>query len=158
MFGSGFERSWKRTLKTEQSNQVWRASNRGKQKWFVELFEKGNTNNFEELWACIIQTLENQSETFLCRAESRTTEEAGDTAVRWSSMKVFFAYFLVHKKVRSSAKERKGNALASGADEGRDKLRKASGSCKWALIRRYPNGETRYGNTVSTCCESNSST
>ena len=33
-------------------------------------------------------------------------------------MKVFFAYFLVHKKVRSSAKERKGNALASGADEG----------------------------------------
>ena len=31
---------------------------------------------------------------------------------------------------RSSYKERKGNALASGADEGRDKLRKASGSCK----------------------------
>ena len=31
---------------------------------------------------------------------------------------------------RSSIKERKGNALASGADEGRDKLRKASGSCK----------------------------
>ena len=31
---------------------------------------------------------------------------------------------------RSSEKERKGNALASGADEGRDKLRKASGSCK----------------------------
>ena len=31
---------------------------------------------------------------------------------------------------RSSKKERKGNALASGADEGRDKLRKASGSCK----------------------------
>ncbi len=31
---------------------------------------------------------------------------------------------------RSSEEERKGNALASGADEGRDKLRKASGSCK----------------------------
>ena len=31
---------------------------------------------------------------------------------------------------RSSEKERKGNALASGAEEGRDKLRKASGSCK----------------------------
>ena len=30
----------------------------------------------------------------------------------------------------SSWKERKGNALALGAEEGRDKLRKASGSCK----------------------------
>ena len=36
--------------------------------------------------------------------------------------------FLLTK--RSSEEERKGNALASGADEGRDKLRKASGSCK----------------------------
>ena len=35
-----------------------------------------------------------------------------------------------HASTRSSIKERKGNALASGADEGRDKLRKASGSCK----------------------------
>ena len=31
---------------------------------------------------------------------------------------------------RSSYEERKGNALALGADERRDKLRKASGSCK----------------------------
>ena len=30
---------------------------------------------------------------------------------------------------RSSKKEHKGNALASGAEEGRDKLREASGSC-----------------------------
>ena len=30
----------------------------------------------------------------------------------------------------SSEKEHRANALASGADEGRDKLRKASGSCK----------------------------
>ena len=35
----------------------------------------------------------------------------------------------VHRR-RLSEQERKGNALASGADEGRDKLRKASGSCK----------------------------
>ena len=34
----------------------------------------------------------------------------------------------VHIDERSSYKERKGNALASGADEGRDKLRKASGA------------------------------
>ena len=36
--------------------------------------------------------------------------------------------------------ERKGNALASGADEGRGKLRKAPGSGKHTLIRRCPNG------------------
>ena len=35
----------------------------------------------------------------------------------------------------SSYKEHKGNALAPRAEEGRDKLRKAAGSCKWAL---YP--------------------
>ena len=45
-------------------------------------------------------------------------------------------------KESSSEQEHKVNALASGADEGRDKLRKAAGSCKWATIRRYPNVET----------------
>ncbi len=34
------------------------------------------------------------------------------------------------KNTWSSYKERKGNALALGADEGRDKLRKAAGSRK----------------------------
>ena len=34
------------------------------------------------------------------------------------------------------------DALALGADEGRGKLRKATGSCKRTLIRRFPNGET----------------
>ena len=33
--------------------------------------------------------------------------------------------------------------MASGAEEGRDKLRKAVGSRKWAKIRRYPNGAIR---------------
>ena len=33
---------------------------------------------------------------------------------------------------RSSYEERKVDALALGAEEGRDKLRKATGSCKWA--------------------------
>ena len=36
------------------------------------------------------------------------------------------------------------DALVSIGDEGRDKLRKASGRCKQPLIRRYPNGATRY--------------
>ena len=34
------------------------------------------------------------------------------------------------------------NALALEADEGRDKQRYASGSSKYALIRRFPNGGT----------------
>lgn len=34
------------------------------------------------------------------------------------------------------------DALAQKGDEGRGELRKASGSCKQALIRGYPNGET----------------
>ena len=34
------------------------------------------------------------------------------------------------RKKRSSYKERKGNALALGAEEGRDELRKATGSRK----------------------------
>ena len=35
------------------------------------------------------------------------------------------------------------DALALRGDEGRDKLRKATGRCKQPLIRRYPNGATR---------------
>ena len=35
------------------------------------------------------------------------------------------------------------DALALRAEEGRGKLRKATGSCKQTLIRRYPNGATR---------------
>ena len=37
------------------------------------------------------------------------------------------------------------DALAIYGEEGRGKLRKASGSRKQALIRRYPNGETHRG-------------
>ena len=46
---------------------------------------------------------------------------------------------------RSSEQERRVDARALIAEEGRDKLRKASGSRKWALIRRSPNGGTRLG-------------
>ena len=35
------------------------------------------------------------------------------------------------------------DALASGGDEGRERLRQASGSRQQALIRRFPNGATR---------------
>ena len=35
------------------------------------------------------------------------------------------------------------NALALEADEGRNKQRNASGSSKYALIQRFPNGGTQ---------------
>ena len=43
--------------------------------------------------------------------------------------------------------------MAPGAEEGRDKLRKALGSSKYAVIQRYPNGETQYGEAVLSCDE-----
>ena len=44
---------------------------------------------------------------------------------------------------RSSKKERREDALAPGAEEGRDKLRKAAVRSKYPMSRRYPNGGTR---------------
>ena len=43
---------------------------------------------------------------------------------------------------RSSMKEHRADALALGAEEGRDKLRKATGRSTYPLIRGCPNGET----------------
>ena len=37
-----------------------------------------------------------------------------------------------------------GDAQALRGEEGRDKLRKAAGNGTYILIRRYPNGATRY--------------
>ena len=39
------------------------------------------------------------------------------------------------------------DALASGAEEGRDKLRKATGRSKYSLIRGYLNEETQLAGT-----------
>ena len=47
----------------------------------------------------------------------------------------------------SGKKERRADALALGADEGRDKLRKAAGRSTYPLIRRCPNGETHMRKT-----------
>ena len=43
---------------------------------------------------------------------------------------------------RSSEKEHRADALALGAAEGRDKLRKAAVRSKYPTTRRYPNGGT----------------
>ena len=42
------------------------------------------------------------------------------------------------------------DTLADGGDEGRARLRKVSGSCQGALIRKCPNGETQYIETYIT--------
>ena len=44
--------------------------------------------------------------------------------------------------LRSSEEERRVDALALGAEERRDKLRKAAGKSKYLLIRRCLNGAT----------------
>ena len=41
-----------------------------------------------------------------------------------------FAKLTKRTRISSSKEEHKENALASGAEEGRDKLRKAAGNCK----------------------------
>ena len=50
---------------------------------------------------------------------------------------------------KSSYKEHRVDALAPYAEEGRGKLRKATGSRKQAPIRRHPNGETRQVKSLS---------
>ena len=46
-------------------------------------------------------------------------------------------------KESSSYKEHTEDALVHGAEEGRDKLRKATGRSKYLEIRRYPNEGTQ---------------
>ena len=54
---------------------------------------------------------------------------------------------------KSSEEEHRADAQAPSAEEGRGKLRKATGSRKQAKNRRYPNGETRRSEGPSRCDE-----
>ena len=47
---------------------------------------------------------------------------------------------MIHEREREE--ERTEDALASGGEEGRGKLRKAPGICKQEVIRRFPNWGT----------------
>ena len=52
--------------------------------------------------------------------------------------------YTIHRNLKwSSYKGRTADALGQKADEGRGQRRNASGSCKQASIRRFPNGVTR---------------
>ena len=53
-----------------------------------------------------------------------------------------------------SQKERREDALALRADEGRDKLRKAAVRSKYPVTRRCLNGETRQEELLSSMAES----
>ena len=58
------------------------------------------------------------------------------------------------KSIRLSYKERRVDAWALRAEEGRDKLRKAAGRSKYLLIRGCLNGETRQRRPLSLHAES----
>ena len=60
---------------------------------------------------------------------------------------VLVIHEIIHTERR--LQERTVDALASGGDEGRGKLRKALGNCKQVLIRGYPNGATRLAEGLS---------
>ena len=53
-----------------------------------------------------------------------------------------YTYASVYGLKRSREEGHRADALAPGAEEGRDKLRKAAGRGTYLLIRGYPNGET----------------
>ena len=55
---------------------------------------------------------------------------------------ITYARVMMVETRESSEKERRVDALALRAEEGRDKLRKAVGRSKYPLIHGYPNGET----------------
>ena len=57
----------------------------------------------------------------------------------------FFRRKTSRRERRSSYKGLTEDALVHGAEEGRDKLRKATGRSKYLEIRRYPNEGTQRG-------------
>ncbi len=69
---------------------------------------------------------------------------------RFGQGRVYLSRTVGRGREWSSYEERTVDASVPGADEGRGKLRKASGSRKQALIRGCPNGETRRGQTPVT--------
>ena len=87
---------------------------------------------------------------FYCKHDKNKPREPGRrNAIRHQAIGHFS-----RERVRSSYKERRVDAWALRADEGRDKLRKAAGRSKYPSIRRYPNVETRQSIPLSSYSES----
>ena len=71
------------------------------------------------------------------------TEDINKTSKLFITMSLD-VMFLEYQNARSRYEGRTVDALALGADEGRDEQRYASGSSKHALIRGFPNGGTHH--------------
>ena len=89
------------------------------------------------------------------KIENQESRETQDSKIQETDQRVCNAMHTEHhKRCRQvKRKEHRANALASGAEEGRDKLRKAAGRSTYPSIRRYPNGETRIDRLYAACTE-----
>ena len=94
-------------------------------KGFSEKSKVGKKLQFCQADRNICVAIKNRTKT-QCRRKALTTSKQTITNQK-SKTNVMQAH---NGWISSSEKEHKVNALASGADEGRDKLRKAAGSCK----------------------------
>ena len=83
-----------------------------------------------------------------CTAKKRFRKDQLQTTERLGK-KQQIGLRIIERSTKSSYKEHRVDALAPYAEEGRGKLRKATGSRKQATIRRYPNGGTRQPKRLS---------
>ena len=82
----------------------------------------------------------------MTRKEGRSPTSCEDKISR--VRRIEFLRKTSRRKERSSYKGLTENALVRGAEEGRDKLRKAAGRSKYLTIRRYPNEGTQHDKLV----------
>ena len=81
-------------------------------------------------------------------SQMNNTRFVSSDATRKQSEDDVLCIILKDRKIRPkrlSKKEHRADALAPEAEEGRDKLRKATGRSKYLMIRGYPNGGTHLG-------------
>ena len=74
---------------------------------------------------------------------AEATQSEDDAAAAQETQGAAAAGMRARIEKKSSEEEHRADALAPSAEEGRGKLRKATGSRKQAMNRRSPNGETR---------------
>ena len=80
------------------------------------------------------------NELMACSAKIGVTTKAGIPA---QDLRKKYSRGQSMSNINNKSKEHTVDALAQNGDEGRGKLRKVTGSCKHALIRKCPNGATQ---------------
>ena len=113
-----------------------------------EIFYRGEPRNQRQKWVLI--RIEFRSRKCSVR-ESILSKKKVERRIFWKDKRITSKrkQFVADELVWSSEEERREDALAPGAEEGRDKLRKAAVRSKYPMSRRYPNGGTRLRNTQS---------